>query len=145
VDSLRRGVLEAMNGRGGGGAVGGGGGEEEKEEDGGAGCAWGPGNRERVVLMCGYLPGVSPQRSPLLGPVPVSLPPAAGGGWWRDVCGGGCGFAMAISGDVFCPPPHCSCAAVLLIAVRWLGACSVVDLLGLLACKVRVGYYRKKW
>jgi hypothetical protein len=140
VDSESRGVLEAMNGRGGG--RGGGGGEEEKED--GAGCARGAGNKERVVLMCGYLPGVSPQRSPLLGPVPVSLPPAAGGGGWRDVCGGGCGFAMAISGDVFCTRPHCSCAVVLLIAVRWLGACSVVDLLGLLACKVRVGDYRKK-
>uniref|UniRef100_K3XGU2 RCC1-like domain-containing protein n=1 Tax=Setaria italica TaxID=4555 RepID=K3XGU2_SETIT len=93
-----------MNGRGSGG--GGGGGEEEMEEDGGggAGCAQGAGagaeNKERVVLMWGYLPGVSPQRSPLLGPVPVRLPPAAaapGGDGWRDVCGGGCGFAMAIS------------------------------------------------
>ncbi|TVU36538.1 hypothetical protein EJB05_18475, partial [Eragrostis curvula] len=102
VDSERPGLLEAMNGRGGGGVVGGGGGEEEKEEDGGggAGCARPTGNKERVVLMWGYLPGVSPQRSPLLGPVPVRLPPAAaaaGGDGWRDVCGGGCGFAMAIS------------------------------------------------
>ncbi|GJM92580.1 hypothetical protein PR202_ga09061 [Eleusine coracana subsp. coracana] len=87
-----------MNGRGGGGGVVGGGGEEEKEEDGGG--ARGTGNKERLVLMWGYLPGVSPQRSPLLGPVPVKLPPAAaaaGGDGWRDVCGGGCGFAMAIS------------------------------------------------
>ncbi|KAG2601907.1 ultraviolet-B receptor UVR8-like isoform X2 [Panicum virgatum] len=88
-----------MNGSGGGG-----GGEEEMEEDGGGGggCGhgMGAGNKERVVLMWGYLPGVSPQRSPLLGPVPVRLPPAAaaaGGDGWRDVCGGGCGFAMAIS------------------------------------------------
>ena len=27
--------------------------------------------------MWGYLSGVSPQRSPLLGPVPVKLPPTA--------------------------------------------------------------------
>ncbi|KAM0906481.1 hypothetical protein ACQ4PT_016735 [Festuca glaucescens] len=81
-----------MNG-GGGGEVGlAGGGEEAMEEDG----AQGPG-RELVVLMWGYLPGVSPQRSPMLGPVPVRLPPAAAGDEWRDVCGGGCGFAMAIS------------------------------------------------
>nr|CAB3478831.1 unnamed protein product [Digitaria exilis] len=105
ADSDRQGFLEEMNGRGNGG---GGGGEEEMEEDGGgAGCAQGagpgPGNKERVVLMWGYLPGVSPQRSPLLGPVPVRLPAAAaaaGGDGWRDVCGGGCGFAMAISGDL---------------------------------------------
>jgi len=98
VDSERPGFLEEMNGSGGGG-----GGEEEMEEDGGgSGCGhgMGAGNKERVVLMWGYLPGVSPQRSPLLGPVPVRLPPAAaaaGGDGWRDVCGGGCGFAMAIS------------------------------------------------
>ncbi|ONM36449.1 regulator of chromosome condensation1 [Zea mays] len=89
-----------MNGSGGGGE--GGGGAEEMEEDGVPGCAKGAGagNKERVVLMWGYLPGVSPQRSPLLGPVPVRLPPAAAaaaGDGWRDVCGGGCGFAMAIS------------------------------------------------
>ncbi|PWZ11180.1 Ultraviolet-B receptor UVR8 [Zea mays] len=88
-----------MNGRGTGG---GGGGEDEMEEDSGPSCAQGEGagNKERVVLMWGYLPGVSPQRSPLLGPVPVRLPPTAAtaaGDGWRDVCGGGCGFAMAIS------------------------------------------------
>lgn len=108
-------ALEEMNGRGGGG----GGGEEEMEEDAGPGCAQGAGagNKERVVLMWGYLPGVSPQRSPLLGPVPVRLPPsaaAAAGDGWRDVCGGGCGFAMAISGDVSCSLPHCSRAYSLL-------------------------------
>jgi hypothetical protein len=142
VDSERRAVLEAMNGHGGGGVVGGGGGEED-----GAGCARGAGNKERIVLMWGYLPGVSPQRSPLLGPVPVRLPlaaAAAGGDGWRDVCGGGCGFAMAISGDVLRPLPHCSCAGVLLLAVRWLGACAVVDLLGVSACKARVADYRKE-
>jgi hypothetical protein len=73
-----------MNGRGTGG---GGGGEDEMEEDNGPSCAQGAGarNKERVVLMWGYLPGVSPQRSPLLGPVPVKLsstaatPPVMGG------------------------------------------------------------------
>jgi hypothetical protein len=97
--------------------------------------------------MWGYLPGLSPQRSPLLGPVPVRLPPAAaaaGGDGWRDVCGGGCGFAMAISGDALCPLPHYSCAGVLLLSVRWLGACAVVDLLLVSACKVRVADYRKE-
>ncbi|KAL5229006.1 hypothetical protein ABZP36_017271 [Zizania latifolia] len=86
-----------MNGCGGAGAGGEGGvvvvagGEED-----GAGRVQALG-KERVVLMWGYLPGISPQRSPLLGPVPVKLPLAAGGDGWRDVCGGGCGFAMAIS------------------------------------------------
>ncbi|XP_073282185.1 uncharacterized protein [Primulina huaijiensis] len=51
---------------------------------------------EKLVLMWGYLPGALPQRSPLLSPVPVRLPPGAGNSW-KDVCGGGCGFAMAIS------------------------------------------------
>jgi hypothetical protein len=85
-----------MNGGGGGGGEVGsvGGGEEDMEEDGAQGAG-----KEQLVLMWGYLPGVSPQRSPLLGPVPVRLPPAAAGDVWRDVCGGGCGFAMAISGE----------------------------------------------
>ncbi|KAI6706141.1 hypothetical protein NL676_009103 [Syzygium grande] len=43
--------------------------------------------------MWAYLPGALPQRAPLLSPVPVRTAAAA----WRDVCGGGCGFAMAIS------------------------------------------------
>ncbi|XP_030469741.2 ultraviolet-B receptor UVR8 isoform X3 [Syzygium oleosum] len=49
---------------------------------------------ERAVHMWGYLPGALPQRAPLLSPVPVRTTAAAA---WRDVCGGGCGFAMAIS------------------------------------------------
>ncbi|XP_057979918.1 ultraviolet-B receptor UVR8 isoform X2 [Malania oleifera] len=54
--------------------------------------------KERLVFMWGYLPGASPQRSPLLSPVVVRLPPSIGAGYsWKDVCGGGCGFAMAIS------------------------------------------------
>ncbi|KAK2637365.1 hypothetical protein Ddye_032157 [Dipteronia dyeriana] len=51
---------------------------------------------EAVVLMWGYLPGALPQRSPILSPVVVGLPLTVGS-TWKDVCGGGCGFAMAIS------------------------------------------------
>ncbi|XP_020881323.1 ultraviolet-B receptor UVR8 isoform X1 [Arabidopsis lyrata subsp. lyrata] len=51
-----------------------------------------------VVYMSGYLPGAAPEKSPILSPVPVRLPAAVhGGDSWKDVCGGGCGFAMAIS------------------------------------------------
>ncbi|CAN1746827.1 Ultraviolet-B receptor UVR8 [Linum perenne] len=46
-----------------------------------------------LVLMCGYLPGALPQRSPISSPVVVR----SDGFGWNDVCGGGCGFAMAIS------------------------------------------------
>ncbi|TXG49834.1 hypothetical protein EZV62_025709 [Acer yangbiense] len=46
--------------------------------------------------MWGYLPGALPQRSPILSPVVVGLPLTVGS-TWKDVCGGGCGFAMAIS------------------------------------------------
>ncbi|KAL9677789.1 hypothetical protein QQ045_015625 [Rhodiola kirilowii] len=59
----------------------------------GSGCG-----KDRLVYMCGYLPGATRQRAPLLSPVNVQLPPsAAAGSAWRDVSGGGCGFAMAIS------------------------------------------------
>ncbi|KAF4363504.1 hypothetical protein F8388_016456 [Cannabis sativa] len=51
-------------------------------------------SKQRVVYMCGYLPGALPQRSPLLSPTTVRLPPNY---TWMDVSGGGCGFAMAIS------------------------------------------------
>lgn len=55
--------------------------------------------KETVVYMCGYIPGASPEKSPILSPVPVQLPGSGyGGDSWKDVCGGGCGFAMAISG-----------------------------------------------
>lgn len=59
--------------------------------------------RDKMVFMWGYLPGALPQRSPLLSPVEVALPAASGAGSkWKDVCGGGCGFAMALSGlDLF--------------------------------------------
>ncbi|KAF5774001.1 putative regulator of chromosome condensation 1/beta-lactamase-inhibitor protein II [Helianthus annuus] len=53
----------------------------------------------RTVHMWGYLPAALPQRSPLVSPVEVNLPPSTDAGrFWSDVCGGGCGFAMAISG-----------------------------------------------
>ncbi|XP_027921396.1 ultraviolet-B receptor UVR8-like isoform X6 [Vigna unguiculata] len=51
--------------------------------------------KEMLVYMWGYLPGALPQRTPLLTPVLVRVPPS--GYSWSDVCGGGCGFAMAIS------------------------------------------------
>ncbi|KAG2730363.1 hypothetical protein I3760_01G288800 [Carya illinoinensis] len=53
----------------------------------------------KLVYMWGYLPGALPQRSPLTSPVAVRVPPTIGsfGDSWKDVCGGGCGFAMAIS------------------------------------------------
>lgn len=51
---------------------------------------------EKLVFMWGYLPGALPQRAPILSPVVVRLP--CGENAWKDVCGGGCGFAMAISG-----------------------------------------------
>ncbi|OMO59083.1 Regulator of chromosome condensation, RCC1 [Corchorus capsularis] len=53
-------------------------------------------NRERLVFMWGYLPGALPQRTPLLSPVVVRIPASVDCSW-TDVCGGGCGFAMAIS------------------------------------------------
>lgn len=50
-----------------------------------------------MVYMWGYLPGALPQRTPLLTPVLVRVPASSGGYNWKDVSGGGCGFAMAIS------------------------------------------------
>ncbi|KAJ9540173.1 hypothetical protein OSB04_026679 [Centaurea solstitialis] len=53
---------------------------------------------EKSVYMWGYLPGALPQRTPILSPVEVRLPQSIDAGrLWTDVCGGGCGFAMAIS------------------------------------------------
>ena len=58
--------------------------------------------KEKVVLMWGYLPGALPQRSPLLSPTVVRPAGASSSDYsWRDVFGGGCGFAMAISGALF--------------------------------------------
>ncbi|XP_039687343.1 ultraviolet-B receptor UVR8 isoform X3 [Medicago truncatula] len=53
--------------------------------------------KEKMVYMWGYLPGALPQRTPLLTPVLVRVPATSGGYNWKDVSGGGCGFAMAIS------------------------------------------------
>jgi hypothetical protein len=52
--------------------------------------------KKATVYMWGYLPGVSPEKSPILNPISVNYPDADDS--WKDVCGGGCGFAMAISG-----------------------------------------------
>ncbi|RZC19841.1 hypothetical protein D0Y65_006617 [Glycine soja] len=48
------------------------------------------------IKMWGYLPRALPHRMPLLTLVLVRVPPF--GYSWKDVCGGGCGFTMAISG-----------------------------------------------
>ncbi|KAK2968546.1 hypothetical protein RJ640_009391 [Escallonia rubra] len=64
----------------------------------------GGGLREKLMFMWGYLPGALPQRSPILSPMEVRLPPSAVAGCsWTDVCGGGCGFAMAISSSLLIP------------------------------------------
>ncbi|XP_011653647.2 ultraviolet-B receptor UVR8 isoform X1 [Cucumis sativus] len=53
---------------------------------------------DALVYMWGYLPGALPDKSLLLLPEPVRLPSSIDGGdSWKEVCGGGCGFAMAIS------------------------------------------------
>lgn len=58
--------------------------------------------KEPMLYMCGYLPGASLEKSPILSPVLVRLPETVrGGDSWKDVCGGGCGFAMALSGHSF--------------------------------------------
>lgn len=51
--------------------------------------------KKATVYMWGYLPGVSLEKSPILNPISVNYPDADDS--WKDVCGGGCGFAMAIS------------------------------------------------
>ncbi|XVE96925.1 hypothetical protein REPUB_Repub02eG0266000 [Reevesia pubescens] len=53
--------------------------------------------KEMAVYIWGYLPGVSPEKSPMMSPIPVRLPAEGGASSWKAVCGGGCGFAMAIS------------------------------------------------
>ncbi|KAH7276582.1 hypothetical protein KP509_39G012900 [Ceratopteris richardii] len=52
-------------------------------------------NATTKILMWGYLPASSPQRTPLLHPTPA--PPPLHDQSWKSVCSGGCGFAMAIS------------------------------------------------
>ncbi|KAK4359277.1 hypothetical protein RND71_021506 [Anisodus tanguticus] len=52
------------------------------------------------VLMWGYLPGILSHKSPLTSPLVVQAPETGiDVQSWKDVCGGGCGFAMAISGS----------------------------------------------
>jgi len=54
---------------------------------------------EKMVYMWGYLPGASSEKAPILSPTPVRLTDSSfAGDSWKDVCGGGCGFAVAISG-----------------------------------------------
>ncbi|XP_042968736.1 ultraviolet-B receptor UVR8-like isoform X6 [Carya illinoinensis] len=55
--------------------------------------------RGKLVYMWGYLPGALPQRLPLTSPVAVRVPATISfaGDSWKDVCGGGCGFATALS------------------------------------------------
>lgn len=54
------------------------------------------------VLMWGYFPGVAQQRSPLTSPEAVRIPVEdSDGDSWKDVCGGGCGFGMALTGSFF--------------------------------------------
>lgn len=54
---------------------------------------------EKMVFMWGYLPGASSEKAPILSPTQVRLTdPLLVGDSWKDVCGGGCGFAVAISG-----------------------------------------------
>ncbi|KAK6126103.1 hypothetical protein DH2020_040217 [Rehmannia glutinosa] len=54
--------------------------------------------KKSEVLMWGYFPGVTAQRSPLTSPAIVRFPEAeVAGDSWKDVCAGGCGFGMAIS------------------------------------------------
>ncbi|XP_042467016.1 ultraviolet-B receptor UVR8-like isoform X1 [Zingiber officinale] len=83
------------------GRGGGRGGEEEMEEDGREAMVVEVKEEERAsektVLLWGYLPGASPQRSPLLQPVVVRMPDSQAGDCWKDVSGGGCGFALVIS------------------------------------------------
>ncbi|XP_073221979.1 uncharacterized protein [Cicer arietinum] len=53
---------------------------------------------EKMVFMWGYLPGASSEKAPILSPTQVRLTdPLLVGDSWKDVCGGGCGFAVAIS------------------------------------------------
>ncbi|PHT32665.1 hypothetical protein CQW23_29002 [Capsicum baccatum] len=54
--------------------------------------------KEYKVLIWGYLPGVLSHKSLLTSPVEVQLPEnAIDDRSWKDVYGGGCGFAMVIS------------------------------------------------
>ncbi|CAL5192144.1 unnamed protein product [Lathyrus oleraceus] len=53
---------------------------------------------EKTVYMWGYLPGASSEKAPILSPTVVHLSdPSFAGDSWKEICGGGCGFAVAIS------------------------------------------------
>lgn len=55
--------------------------------------------KQLEVLMCGYFPGVTAPRSPLTSPASVRFPEVeVAEDSWKDVCAGGRGFGMAISG-----------------------------------------------
>ncbi|XP_031487493.1 ultraviolet-B receptor UVR8-like isoform X1 [Nymphaea colorata] len=60
----------------------------------GGGESGGGRGKKAMVFMWGYLPGASPHMAPILSPKPV---PETAGDPLVDVCGGGCGFAVAIS------------------------------------------------
>ncbi|KAL5550292.1 hypothetical protein UlMin_000468, partial [Ulmus minor] len=67
---------------------------------GGEGCVKMEECKKAVVYMWGYLPGASPEKSPIASPMAVKLPdPIQAEESWNNICGGGCGFAMAISGS----------------------------------------------
>ncbi|KAH6798171.1 Regulator of chromosome condensation family protein [Perilla frutescens var. hirtella] len=69
-------------------------GDEAKKED----AVNGKSEKQLEVLMWGYFPGVTAQRSPLTSPASVRFPETeAAGDSWKDVCAGGCGFGMALS------------------------------------------------
>ncbi|KAG6603639.1 hypothetical protein SDJN03_04248, partial [Cucurbita argyrosperma subsp. sororia] len=70
----------------------------KEENAAGQNCAKMANKIDALVFMWGYLPGALPDKSLLLSPEPVRLPGSIDGGdSWKEVCGGGCGFAMAIS------------------------------------------------
>ncbi|XP_023544144.1 ultraviolet-B receptor UVR8-like [Cucurbita pepo subsp. pepo] len=70
----------------------------KEENAAGQNCAKMANKIDALVFMWGYLPGALPDKSLLLSPEPVRLPGSIeGGDSWKEVCGGGCGFAMAIS------------------------------------------------
>ncbi|KAF3772110.1 hypothetical protein EJ110_NYTH58739 [Nymphaea thermarum] len=75
--------------------------EEEEGDGGGGGEGEEKGEKKKKkkqgpqLFMWGFLPGASVERAPLLSPSLVPSPTS--GDALKDVCGGGCGFAMAIS------------------------------------------------
>ncbi|GAB2299743.1 hypothetical protein Dimus_033797 [Dionaea muscipula] len=72
-------------------------GVEAAEEEGAVKMEEEAGERKKLVFMWGYLPGALPQRAPMQSPVLVRVTPSSAFESWKDVCGGGCGFAIATS------------------------------------------------